>query len=217
MSWEIFDKLCEDYDRWFERSPGKEMFALERRCLEDALRGANKPWMEVGVGTGRFAEALGVEYGIDASAPMLEKARARGIEVVEGRAESLPYEGDSFGAVLMVVTICFLEDPLASIRECFRTTQPGGVLAVGIVPADSSWGRDYQKKKESGHPYYSNARFYTVSQVEQMGTSAGYEVDGVFSTLFEGVGKQPIGYYPPVNGRQEEAGFVVIRLLKPHP
>ena len=215
MSWQIFDGLSGDYDKWFDRSPGQEMFLLEKLCLEDALTGTEKPRLEVGVGTGRFADALGVEYGIDASSQMLEKARARGIEVVEGRAESLPYEADFFGAVLMVVTICFLDDPIASIRECFRVMRPGAALVVGFVPADSSWGKQYQHKKENGHPYYSSAQFYTTSEVRSMGEAAGYKLDYVLSTLFEEPGEQSIGHYPPKPGEHVGAGFVVIRFVKP--
>ncbi len=36
-------------------------------------------------------------------------ARKRGIKVVEGMTEDLPFEDESFNFVLMVTTICFLD------------------------------------------------------------------------------------------------------------
>lgn len=65
------------------------------------------PWsrlgVEIGVGSGRFAVPLDIRVGIDPSPRMLAIAAARGIEVVEGVAEDLPFSRASFDYALVVV------------------------------------------------------------------------------------------------------------------
>jgi len=51
--------------------------------------------IEIGVGTGRFAAPLGIKLGLEPSKSMASLARQRGIEVVEGEAEALPFEDGS--------------------------------------------------------------------------------------------------------------------------
>jgi len=60
----LFDNLALAYDAWFE-GEGKLIFAIETRALQEVLPSLPKPWLEVGVGSGRFAQALGIETGVD--------------------------------------------------------------------------------------------------------------------------------------------------------
>jgi ubiquinone/menaquinone biosynthesis C-methylase UbiE len=46
--------------------------------------------LEIGVGTGRFAKILGMEYGIDPSERMLSIAKERGIKTFVGRGRIYP-------------------------------------------------------------------------------------------------------------------------------
>ena len=66
--------------------------------------------LEVGVGSGRFAVPLGIHWGIDPSQRLAVMAKNRGIEVIRGEAEHLPYRAGSFDLVLMMTVICFLDD-----------------------------------------------------------------------------------------------------------
>jgi hypothetical protein len=47
--------------------------------------------VEIGVGTVRFAEPLGIRVGVEPSKAMREVAQKRGIEVIDGVAEALPF------------------------------------------------------------------------------------------------------------------------------
>jgi glutamate-ammonia-ligase adenylyltransferase len=40
--------------------------------------------------------------------------------------------------------LCFIADPRAAMREFRRVLKPGGWLAIGMIPADSPWGRLYE-------------------------------------------------------------------------
>lgn len=79
------------------------------------------------MGTGRFAEKLGID----------------------------------FGGLILIVTLCFVDDPLKALKECFYVLKNKGAIVLGIVPRESRWGRFYLKKKKDGHPFYSVAHCIT--------------------------------------------------------
>lgn len=120
---EIFEKHAAEYDLWFEEN--EAAYKSEILALRDPIP-ANGIGVEVGVGTGRFAEPLGIRIGVEPAKAMADRARQRGIEVYEARAEALPFQGESFDFVLMVTTICFLEKPLQALAEAKRVLRPGG-------------------------------------------------------------------------------------------
>jgi ubiquinone/menaquinone biosynthesis C-methylase UbiE len=73
---EIFDQYAKSYDQWYERPFGSSAFGLEVACLKRVI-GSFSLSLEVGVGSGRFAQALGVSYGLDPSMELLKLARQR--------------------------------------------------------------------------------------------------------------------------------------------
>jgi SAM-dependent methyltransferase len=175
------------------------------------LVGAPRPWLEIGVGTGRFAEVLGVEEGIDPSPAVLRYASQRGIRIRVGKGENLPCHGNRFGVTLLVVTICFLEDPALAFGECHRVLRNDGYAIVGLVPKDSPWGKAYARKGNEGHPFYSVARFWTAREVIEFAGQAGFYLDRATSCLFERPDRKVKRYERPKDGIVEGAGFVGMR------
>jgi len=209
LSSEVFDRFAERYDAWFDSPEGKAIFQAEVECLRRLLPHDLFGWVEVGVGTGRFAAALGVPEGVDPLAPMLEKARPRGVRTREASAEGLPYPSASLNGILLVVTLCFLDQPENAMGECARVLKAGGQLLVGIVPADSPWGRFYQGKAEEGHPFYSVARFYTCRETKQLAATAGFEFVRAASTLPAGPGDE-LANIPVLDDEIDGCGFVAM-------
>ncbi len=210
----LFDHLAQRYDEWFESSTGRPIFEQEVDCLHSLIGRAEGRWLEVGVGTGRFAKALGIREGIDPSTAVLGYASNRGLSVEVGAGEDLPYADNTFDGVLMVVTICFLADPERALKECHRVMKVSGRLIVGLVPADSPWGKLYARQGRDGHRFYSAARFYTCEQVMNLITGAGFGFDEAMSCLFTPPGVQT-GKQPPRKGIVTEAGFVGLAFRKP--
>lgn len=210
----VFDTLAERYDRWFDSSPGREIFRLEVACLRALMGEVRGRWVEVGVGTGRFARALGVGEGLDPSGAVLRFAAGRGIRTRLGRAENLPYPDASLDGILMVVTICFLTDPVRSFRECARVLGEGGRLVVGLVPADSAWGRHYAGLGSQGHPFYSVARFYTPGQVMGFAAEVGLVYRDARSCLFDPPGSG-VSDTAVREGVVPGAGFVAMEFVQP--
>jgi SAM-dependent methyltransferase len=128
------------YEAWFERHEAAYLSELL------ALR-ALVPWsglgLEIGVGSGRFAAPLGIRVGVDPSPRMLALAPARGIAVVQGVAEVLPFAPASFDHALVATTICFVDSPAYMLAEAHRVLRPGGTLVIGFVDRQSPIGQDY--------------------------------------------------------------------------
>ena len=58
----LFNTLASEYDGWFERD-GRLIFDIESEAFHAILPSLPKPWVEIGVGSGRFAQALGIQMG----------------------------------------------------------------------------------------------------------------------------------------------------------
>jgi SAM-dependent methyltransferase len=205
----LFDPLAAEYDAWFEEEEGKLIFNIETIAFRDALTLLPKPWLEVGVGSGRFAQALGIETGIDPSVKLLEIAKKRGINVFPGKGEELPFPDSSFGTAFLIVTLCFLNTPLVALREAHRILKADGKLVLGVVLRESPWGRFYMAKKEAGHRFYSHATIYSYQEIESLLSDSGFRTEKVISTLFQQPGDVKETENPK-DGYSSVAGFTVI-------
>jgi ubiquinone/menaquinone biosynthesis C-methylase UbiE len=204
----VFDSLASDYDAWFEEE-GRLIFASEVEALRQALPLLPKPWIEVGVGSGRFAQALGIDIGLDPSSKLLEMARNRGISVFLGRGEEMPFQDGVFGTAFFVVTLCFVDSPRRTLDEAARFLKSGGKVVLGIVLKESPWGQLYQTKKEMGHRFYKYARFYNYGEVNMFLIQTGFSIEKVISTLFQNPGE--VNHIElPRQGFSVDAGFIVI-------
>jgi ubiquinone/menaquinone biosynthesis C-methylase UbiE len=210
-----FDLHADEYDRWFESPRGKVLFRAEVEAVRVLMRGLEPPFLEIGVGSGRFAEALGIEYGIDPSPAFLAMAGKRGVKVTQGVGEALPFEDGSFGGVFVLFTLCFVDDPAGVLAEARRVLRPGGGMVTGIINSRSAWGLAYSKKKAEGHPLYAHARFHSPDEVVGMLGQCGMAVEAFSSTLLRAPAENP-REEPVFNGLREGAGFICILSKKLH-
>jgi len=208
---DIFDTEAEHYDAWFDTPDGRILFQNELAAIRLLWHNAFHPALEVGVGTGRFAAALGIVHGVDPAPGALRRAAARGIKVERARGEALPFSNSRFGGVLMIATLCFASDPAALFREAARALRPGGRLLVGDIPADSPWGELCLRKKSEGHRFYRNAQFFTVCELEGMLAREGFVVDACTSTLLKPPTEPPVAESPR-HGLHVGAGFVCVMI-----
>jgi SAM-dependent methyltransferase len=209
----VFDSLASDYDAWFEEE-GRLIFASEVEALRQALPLLPKPWIEVGVGSGRFAQALGIDIGLDPSSKLLEMASNRGISVFLGKGDEMPFQDGVFGTTFYVVTLCFVDAPMRTLGEAARLLKSKGKVVLGLVLKESPWGQLYQRKKEMGHRFYRYATFYSYAEVDMLLKQTGFLIEKVVSTLFQSPGK--VNHIePPRQGFFQSAGFTVVVASKP--
>ncbi len=190
----VFDELAERYDRWYE-GEGRELFEKEVALLRRAI-GSFKKGVEIGVGSGRFAKALGIELGVDPSINMLRIAKGRGIKVILGTGEAVPLKSSAFDLVLIAFTICFVMDPYRVLKESSRILQSHGKLVIALIPSESRLGRTYREMGEEGHPIYREARFLSEEELRELITASGLKIERrLTASLTEDEGEEDLLVY----------------------
>ncbi len=211
---EAFSLHTEDYDHWFDDPRGIILFDAEVKAIQLLMKDLSPPFLEIGVGSGRFAKALGIELGIDPSPKMLEMARKRGVKVGKAYGENIPFRNRLFGGVFILFTLCFAANPEAMVSEAARVLKTGGGLILGIINKASPWGKFYEQKKTEEHPIYKYATFYGIEEAEKMIVMAGLQIASYSSTLYQ----SPTGaHYREAASYEkgQDAGFVCILAKKP--
>jgi ubiquinone/menaquinone biosynthesis C-methylase UbiE len=147
---------------WWRRNPSacpySQRFWVEaphpfitRARLREVLRPVGgERVLEIGPGTGYYTLELaewvapeGTVEILDIQQEMLDhtlrRAEERGvanITATRGDAVSLPYEDDTFDAVVLVTVLGEIPDGDAALREIARVLRPGGRLVVGELLGD---------------------------------------------------------------------------------
>ena len=205
-----FDSHVAEYEAWYENYPF--VFSSEVEALREMLpEGDRLTGIEVALGTGRFSEALGIKEGIEPSVKMRAKAVKRGIEVVDGVAEHLPYGDLRFDFVLMAFCISYFDDLHVAFREANRVLKQSGVLVIGFIDRNSIIGKQYEQRKPES-TFYRAANFYTVDKVLFELNRAGFKHFKVGQTLFKPLDE--IKEFEPARSGHGEGSFVVIRAGK---
>ncbi|MCK4917328.1 MAG: class I SAM-dependent methyltransferase [Candidatus Omnitrophica bacterium] len=175
----IFDCYSKEYDVWYDRN--KFTYFSELEALKKVLPRFGKG-LEIGVGTGRFAHPLGITLGIDPSVEMLKIAFQRGVNVRWGFGEDLPFWDETFDYTVIIISLCFVKNPLKVLQECYRILKKNSKLIIGIVDRESFLGRFYQQKKSI---FYKNANFFRVKELTELLSDLDFKRISYYQTLFD--------------------------------
>ena len=117
-----------------------------RELVESCHIDQNKSLLVIGCGIGSSLVYIAKHFGcqitaIDISEGMIAKAKERikkhGLEgkiiIKVADAQKLPFENNSFDAVICESVIAFLPDKQKGMKEFFRVTQPGGYVGINEV------------------------------------------------------------------------------------
>ena len=202
----IFDKYWHKYDAWYEKN--QPAFNSEILAVKHLLPKTGKG-LDIGTGTGLFAQELGIKFGIDTSINMLKKAVLRGIKTCQAKAENLPLRGCEFDFVTIIASLSFINDPAKAVNESYRVIKTGGSIILGLINKQSTLGRSYRDKKSA---FYKQARFLSLDQASEMLKKSGFtglEQVYTLSTMPEEIAdaEQP-------RTQCDDCGFMVIRATK---
>jgi SAM-dependent methyltransferase len=213
----IFDEIAREYDLWYE---GNAIFLNELAALKLAVSShchghdntchGHGLSLEIGVGSGRFAGALSIGFGMDPAIEPLKIARSRNICVVQACAEAIPFKPRTFDSVFFITSLCFIDGHVLAMSEAARVIKNGGRLVVGFIPLESQWGVFYQKKKEEGHKVYRYARFFRSEELISLATEEGFLLEGAVSTLFQPPDIKKYISEIPEDGIIKKGGFQVL-------
>jgi ubiquinone/menaquinone biosynthesis C-methylase UbiE len=204
---EVFELNIERYENWFSKNRFAYLSELEGiKNLLPPGRG-----IEIGVGTGRFAEPLGVEFGIDPSIAMLEKAKKKKIKVIGGIGEDLPIKSNSFDFALIITTLCFLSNIERTFKEIKRVLRKNGFIILGLIDREGFLGKLYIKKKEK-NPFYRFANFYSAKEVVEKLKKIGFSKPTIKQTLF--TLPEKLSRIDDIKDGYGKGGFVITRMRK---
>lgn len=178
---QAFDDHAAAYDDWFEAHA--DMYAHELALLRAFSTPVAEKCVEIGVGSGQFAEPLGIHFGLEPSRVMAKRARRRAVQVFSGQAEALPLKRDAWDCALMVTTICFVDDVAASLAEAFRILTSSGRLLLAFVDASSPLGQKYEARRAQSK-FYREATFFSPRELLQALQDAGFCEFSIKQTLF---------------------------------
>ena len=118
------------YDRLMSRGEGAWMGQARR----ELLAGLQGHVLELGAGTGANFEHYPSDVTVVATEPsahMLKRARPKAasarapIELREADAQALPFEDDTFDAVVATLVFCTIPEPDKALAEVRRVAKPG--------------------------------------------------------------------------------------------
>ncbi len=171
-----------EYDLWLEKH--SVVFDSELAAIREVLPQAErKSGIEVGLGTGRYASALGIPEGVEATEIMREAALERGIVTRNALAENLPYRDFQFDYILMVYSIWRFNRLDSAFHEANRVLTNNGVLIIGFIDKESMLGKHFEIHKSESKAF-NNVTFYTVDRILSELTTAGFQHFTLRQTLF---------------------------------
>lgn len=159
----------ENYERFFVPAIGKP---LAHDLIRLAALRPGERVLDVGCGTGVVARLAaqqvgpsGTVVGLDVNPGMLAIARSVtpedvSIDWYESGAEEMPLPDESFDVVLCQISLQFMVDKLAALREMRRVMAPGGRIVLN-VPGPAGDIFDVLAKATERHIGSQAARFVT--------------------------------------------------------
>lgn len=175
----VFNKNTLEYDQWFDKH--SMVYQSEILAIQQAIP-KNKKGIEIGVGTGRFAQPLNIKFGVEPSENMARVAEQRGITVYRAYTENLPIDDRTFDFALMATTVCFLSNIPKAFSEVHRILKPQGEIILAIIDKSSELGRKYEKEK-STNKFYKDAHFHSTVELTGLLKQSGFQNFQYWQTL----------------------------------
>jgi len=144
----FFNNFATEYDKAaFKQSLGTQYLSeIETNFVLKNLRTANKSKiLEIGIGTGRFAQLLGSRttyYGIDISCKMMEgvkkklKIRQVNLILADG-GKTLPLRNNRLDGVICIRVLKYIPTWKQTIKETSRVLQKNGIFICEVANSSS--------------------------------------------------------------------------------
>lgn len=204
---EAYESHSTDYDQWFDEHP--EIYQAEINAIKRLLPSGKG--IEVGAGSGLFTAPLAIATGIEPAKAMRERAKKeRGLEMIEGVAESLPVKDGAYDFAAFITSTCFVDDPLTAYQEAARVTKADGSILIAFLERTSELGRTYEKHKQES-PFYRDATFYSYKEITEFLTQAGFGNFAAVQTVLPETEQQKIS---DILEGHDRGAFVIVKADK---
>src|SRR5213593_3139800 len=108
---------------------------IEGDAVLDVAGGAGEPSLTIAERVAPTGSVTCTDVTSEIVAAAESEAQRRGVTNVifqQCSADSLPFENNSFDAVVCRLGVMFFPDPLAALREMLRVTRREGVIALAV-------------------------------------------------------------------------------------
>jgi ubiquinone/menaquinone biosynthesis C-methylase UbiE len=190
----FYNEDASRYDQRWETPGGRYTAKVQADIVKEVCyRWAGKSVLEAGCGTGRFSallSSIGVRLTVvDISPAMLcitrsqlSKLKAQNVEGhINASIYALPFDDESFQAVLSINVFSHLNYPLIALKELARVLAPGGLCLVNFPNLCSYFFLPAMvvnsRRKSLGKDVFSV--WYRPRSVLNMLHQTGYEVLGI--------------------------------------
>jgi ubiquinone/menaquinone biosynthesis C-methylase UbiE len=162
------------YDAWFETPAGRHARELEDELLRKAAgNGALRLVLDVGCGTGMhlplFTAEGGRGVGLEPSRDMLARAKRkrteRGLYLIQGRAEALPFRDGTFDLVTLITSLEFVADADRALAEARRVCR--GRVVVAALNAWSLSALVRRARRNVKRTLFRTVRFYNPYELRR--------------------------------------------------
>jgi demethylmenaquinone methyltransferase/2-methoxy-6-polyprenyl-1,4-benzoquinol methylase len=209
----MFDRIAGRYDLVNTVLSGGTDAGWRKRAARGSGLTAGGSALDVACGSGKLtaqlasiAGAKGRVVGLDFSPQMLEVARREhpGIEFVEGDAQKLPFDDESFDVSTIAFGLRNLADPIAGLREMLRVVRSRAVVLEFVRPPAGPVGTAYRlylkallpaiggaiSGERSAYKYLSDTvdSYRTPEELRAMAKAAGWE-----NVRYEGLAMGTVG------------------------
>ena len=177
----IFDKMAENYDRWYETPVGAAVDRMEKRAFLKVLEPkVGERLLEVGSGTGHWSvwfRSLGLKVtGLEIAPKMVAVAQNKiggstlneGTQFLRGDACRLPFRDGSFDIAAAVTALEFMPEMLLALDEMWRCTRAGGRMVVGVLNRRSFFARQRRREAETRKTVFSEAHFFERRALKEL-------------------------------------------------
>jgi len=178
ISIELFDRIADDYDKWYDTEIGRVADQVERDLAFQLFQPTGPKILEIGCGTGQYTTKLAQQgyqiTAVDISEKMMALAREKitnlGYEVKWLNADitQIMDQLDKYQGILSMSAFEFVPNPEEILARLFEHLEPKGCLVIGVIAGDSSWSDFYRRKAEAKpESVFAHARLYTEAEIRQ--------------------------------------------------
>lgn len=187
LSIKEFTKAAQQYDS--ENAGVYEMCKQDYPpILEELRRESFETLLDAGCGTAPMLSLLTQEYpdrhfvGLDLTPEMIAKAKAKNLpntELVVGDCENLPFEPETFDAVINSQSFHHYPNPQAFFDSVYRVLKPGGCLILrdNTGPKVLVWLMNKLMMPLCNLFGHGDVGVYHISEIQEMCEKAGLTVE----------------------------------------
>ncbi len=174
VPWYFKEEITSTYESWYE-GKYKRADIQEKAVLKKGIDwiGDVDTILEVGCGTAHFTRwfgEMGIKaYGVDLSPFMLKEAKRlwRSDTLIRAASPCLPLKENSVDAVGFIACFEYMPWPVDVIHEAARVARKG--IFFGLM---NSWSIPTIRRRIQialgKNPYYKNAHFYSLPEIERL-------------------------------------------------